>query len=224
MTTNSTLQVKLKNLRNSLNMNQTDFANSLGVSQAAIANVESGKRDVSKSLLIKIKETYQVDLLSCTEEMNDNSLYSNVIPIPFYNVAASAGSGATLICDEPEKGYMYFDKRFLKQILKTESYDTLHLIHAVGDSMDSGWNQPDDIKDGDLLMVDTSQTTGNNHIFVILVNNTELRVKRLFKRGDVLYISSNNSKYKEEVYDPDRSNVEIQVVGKVVWNGSKENI
>ena len=90
--------------------------------------------------------------------------------------------------------------------------------------MDSGWNQPNDIKDGDLLLVDSSQTTGNNQIFVIRVNNSELRVKRLFKRGDVLYISSNNSKYKDEVYYPDNNNVIIEVIGRVVWNGSKENV
>ena len=90
--------------------------------------------------------------------------------------------------------------------------------------MDSGWNQPDDIKDGDLLMVDTSQTTGNNQIFVIMVNNSELRVKKLFKRGEALYISSNNSKYKEEVYYPDNTDFEVKVIGRVVWNGSKENI
>ena len=89
--------------------------------------------------------------------------------------------------------------------------------------MDSGWNQPDDIKDGDLLMVDTSQTTGNNQIFVILVDNQKLRVKKLSKQGDTLYVTSNNPAYKEEVYRPDSSESEIRVIGKVVWNGNKES-
>ena len=88
--------------------------------------------------------------------------------------------------------------------------------------MDSGWNQPNDIKDGDLLLIDTSQTTGNNEVYVILVNNTELRVKKLFKRGEVLYIQSNNPKYKEEVYYPDNTDIEIKVIGKVIKNWSKD--
>ena len=62
------LQLKLIDFRKSLDLNQTDFADSLGISQGAIANMEGGKRDVSKPVLLKIKEVYNVDLLSFREE------------------------------------------------------------------------------------------------------------------------------------------------------------
>lgn len=216
------LQTKLRDLRIALGYkNQTSFAEKLGISQSAIANIESGNRDISKPVLLKIKEVFNIDLMSWEE--TDTKQLDNIVPIPFYNIGAAAGNG-TLLDVTPEQDVMYFDRRFLKQILKTENYSSLHVIYAKGDSMDSGWNQPDDIKDGDLLMIDTSQTKGNNQIFVIIVNNMELRVKRLFKKGEALYISSNNSKYKEEVYYPDNTDFEVKVIGKVVWNGSKENV
>lgn len=213
---------KLKEFRTSLGLTQEEFACSLdNVSKSLINSIESKDRNLSDKLNAKIKDKYGVDLLSeINKEKWGFKVPENVVDIPIYDIGAAAGEG-TILTDEPVKDKISFDKRLLQQIIKTDNYSHLHIIHAVGDSMDSGWNQPDDIKDGDFLMIDTSQTTGNNQVFVILVNNSELRVKKLFKKGDTLFISSNNPKYKEEVYTPDNSDIEVQVIGKVVWNFSK---
>lgn len=213
------LQTKLKELRLSLGYkNQTSFAEELGVTQGTIANMECGKREVSRPLLIKIKEKFNIDLISWNENHKQESLQDdNIVAIPFYHIGASAGEG-TYLMDEPCMDMLYFDKRLLQQVIHTDNFSSLQFLYASGDSMDSGWNQPDDIKNGDLLLIDTSITSGNNQVFVILVNNSELRVKRLFKRGEALYISSNNPKYKEEVYYPDNTDFEIKVMGKVIWN------
>lgn len=213
---------KLKQLRNDRKLTQDKLAEELEVSKSLIVAIENGDRNISLKLLKKIQDKFNVDLYSTSSatSINDNN---NIVALPIHDISAAAGAG-TWLGDEPEQDVMYFDKRFLKQILKRDSFELIHIIYAKGDSMDSGWNQPDDIKDGDLLMVDTSQTTGNNQIFVILVNNQELRVKRLAKKADTLYITSNNSNYKPEIYTPDDSEVEIKVVGKVVWNGSKESV
>ena len=213
---------KLKQLRNNQGLTQDKLAEELEVSKSLIVAIENGDRNISLKLLKKIQEKFNIDLYSASPvaPINDSN---NIVALPIHSVSAAAGAG-TWLGDEPEQDVMYFDKRFLKQILKRDSFEPIHIIYAKGDSMDSGWNQPDDIKDGDLLMVDTSQTTGNNQIFVILVNNQELRVKRLAKKADILYITSNNSSYKPEIYTPDNSEVEIKVVGKVVWNGSKESV
>lgn len=228
---------KFKNLRNLLGLTQHAFAESVGSSQQVVAMVENNKRAVPSSIkqgfytgygvsyerAIECKTKEELNILLNSQIITNNNNENNIVAIPIHDISAAAGAG-TWLSDEPEVDKMFFDKRFLRQILKSDDYSHLHLIHAQGDSMDSGWNQPNDIKDGDLLLVDSSQTTGNNQIFVIRVNNSELRVKRLFKRGDVLYISSNNSKYKDEVYYPDNNNVIIEVIGRVVWNGSKENV
>lgn len=208
----------LKQFRAKHKLSQSKFAQEVGVSAGLVAAIELGDRSITLKFNQKVIDRFNESLLNTTVAKT----HENIIAIPLYRISASAGAGTSL-ADEPEIDNMFFDKRFLKQILKSENYSSLHLIYAKGDSMDSGWNQPDDIRDGDLLMIDTSQTTGNNSIFVISFNN-ELRVKRLFKRGETLYISSNNSNYKEESYTPDESEVEVKVIGKVVWNGSKENV
>jgi len=229
---------KFKRLRNLLGLNQTEFANELNSRQQIIAMVENNKRAIPSSIRVNFYNKFKIGLEEACEYTTSEALNvalnrktitdhlegtENIVQLPVHDIGAAAGAG-TWLGDEPETDSMFFDKRFLKQILRTDNYSSLHIIHATGDSMDSGWNQPDDIKDGDLLMVDTSKTTGNNQIFVIMVNNSELRVKRLFKRGDVLYISSNNPKYEEETYYTNNPDIEIKVIGRVVWNGSKENI
>lgn len=211
MTTKTELQLKLKEFRTSIGLNQTNFANKLGVSQAAIANIESGNRDVSKALLIKIKEIYNVDLLS----LNNKSLSidsNNVIAIPFYSAKAAAGRG-TELSDYPEKDVIYFDRRWLQAVVGHKP-ECLSLIRAEGDSMLPM------IQDGDLLMVDDSiKEIIPNKTFVIQQEG-QLRVKRLKTEfnGDVL-ILSNNTQYPTEIM-----NKETVIIGQVVWNGSKEYV
>ena len=212
----------LMNFRKSLNLSQVAFAKSLGTQQSVIAMIEKGKRKASPAIKEALLSVYQYEYVE--PDITQTVIPSTIIAIPIYKVSAAAGEGSLLPTEEPVKDFMYFDKRFLKQILKTENYKSLHLIYAQGDSMDSGWGQSDDIKDGDLLLVDSSQIAGNNHIYVILVNNMELRVKRIMKIGEALHISSRNSKYKDEIYYPDDTDVEIKIIGRVIWNGSKENV
>jgi phage repressor protein C with HTH and peptisase S24 domain len=212
---------ELIDFRKGKGLTQIELAQILDIPQSIIAMVENGSRKAPQSLKDALKHKFDFEL---DKVVNQFVMASTIVSIPLYDIAAAAGSGVYLTNEEPIKDVLYFDKRFLKQILHTDNFDSLHFIYASGNSMDSGWNQPDDIKDGDLLMVDTSQTTGNNQIFVILVNNQELRVKKLSKIKDTLYITSNNKDYKEEIYRPDNSDIEIKVIGKVIWNGSKETI
>ena len=219
---------KLELLMEKQNLNQSKLATITGIKQQVISRLLTSKNPEDKAtpaLKYALLKYFSFDMDTGCYTVGVKTEYDddNIISIPLHDISAAAGAG-TWLGDEPEQDVMYFDKRFLKQILKSENYEALHIIYAKGDSMDSGWNQPDDIKDGDLLMVDTSQLTGNNQVFVILVNNQELRVKRLSKRGDTLYITSNNSAYKEEIYRPDDSEIEVKVIGKVIWNGSKESV
>ena len=220
---NKQKNLELINFRNSLGLTQTQFALQINQPQSLVAMIENGTRKAPQSFKDALLKRYNFTLSEIKETSKEVCLPDTIISIPIYEISASAGQG-TPLDKEPEQEILYFDKRYLRHKLKTDDFSNYHIIYAKGDSMDSGWNQPDDIKDGDLLMVDTSQTTGNNQIFVILINNQELRVKRLAKRGDSLYIISNNPNYKEEVYNPNSTDTEIKVIGRVIWNGSKENL
>ena len=148
----------------------------------------------------------------------------NIVALSFYNAQAAAGEGER-VNDILEENYLYFDKRWLKNILGVNP-SNLVIIQAKGDSMDSGLNQTDDIKDGDLLMIDKSQKEGNNKIFVFRNQDNELRVKKLrWNINGNVEIISKNPKYPVECLSNDNFSTSYgEIIGRVVWNGSKENV
>ena len=77
-----------------------------------------------------------------------------------------------------------------------------------------------DIQDGDLLMVDDSfKEVIPNKVFVIKQDD-KYRVKKLKTElnGDILIISNNPT------YHVETMNTETEIIGQVVWNGSKESM
>ncbi len=228
---------------------QRVFAEELGISQASLNFMENNKRGISDDLLKKIREKYDVDIkkeavrnlymeewlkefkqsmgeekepITFSEKLHNNisalCQEKNVVSIPFYNVKASAGTGE-ILPDYEENEIMYFDKRWLENIIGLRQKNAV-LIQAKGDSMDSGLGRADDIKDGDLLLLDDSVTEFiNNQIYVVSLFNTELYVKRIVKEwtGEVTLVS-NNPNYPPI---PISEESEARIIGRVMWNGSK---
>ncbi|MFH2004839.1 MAG: helix-turn-helix domain-containing protein [Bacteroidota bacterium] len=56
----------IKKIRNEAGLTQTEFAKALGVSAVLIAMVETGQKEVSKNLLVKIAEQLNVHPFSIT--------------------------------------------------------------------------------------------------------------------------------------------------------------
>lgn len=221
MTLRTDLQQKLKDFRKSLNLNQTEFAIALNVAQGTIANIESGKREVSKPILFKIKDVYNVNLLSYDENKSNKieAAYSdNFIPIPFYSAKISAGLGETLP-DYPEKDVIYYDKRVLQNLLGVKP-EHASFIQVKGDSMEGG-SCP--IKDGDIILIDDSaKEIINGDTFVVQINKSELVVKRVVKEWDgTVKLISNNPKYEDRII---KENEEAEIIGKVVCNPFKRNV
>jgi len=98
--------------------------------------------------------------------------------VPLLNVEASAGSGLESENESP-LGLLPLPSRFVKRV-------GLHAIYARGDSM------APNIKDDDILLVDTSDKVLRDAIFVIRVDGG-LSVKRLMQRpGGKIEVRSDN--------------------------------
>lgn len=233
-----TQQERFKYMREEiLNLTQAQLASELKVKQPTVADIESGrKQKIDTDILYKLVSDYlintewllfgtgditKVDTMEKHQFNEISECNKNIIPIPFYSAKAAAGSGETLP-DYPEKDVIYFDARWLKNIIGINAKNAT-IIQAKGDSMDSGQNRLDDIKDGDLLMVDDSiKEIINNKIFVIRLSESELVVKKVFKEFDgTISLISHNPIYADRVISECDS---AMIIGKVVWNGSKENI
>lgn len=62
MINNKTIGRKLKELRNSRGLRQSELADLVGLSRPAISNIESGKRSLTLSTLKRFCEVYGIDI------------------------------------------------------------------------------------------------------------------------------------------------------------------
>lgn len=207
----------LKNFRNKVGLSQPALAEALGVSKGLIASIEIGSRTLSHKLNQKIIDVFGENILH--PEVKE-CLPDNMLAVPFFpDAQAAAGTGEELPLVETKEVF-YCDKRWLQNVIGAKPESTI-VIKAKGNSMDSGLNLKDDIKDGDLLFVDfNNKEVINNKTYVIQQGNN-LRVKKLRKEfnGD-LYLVSNN----EKEYPVERVAEETTVIGRVMWNCSMENV
>ena len=203
------LNTRFLKFRAEQELTQEQLAKKLEVSKGLIAAIEQNQRAVSMKMINKIKEIFGVDLFQSDDT---TKLPTNIISIPFYQVKAAAGEGVN-VPEYEEKDVLHFDKRWLQAVVG-HNPEHLSLIIAKGDSM------LPDIQDGDLLMVDDSiKEVIPNKTFVIKQDD-KYRVKKLKAElnGDIQIIS-NNPNYKTETMDR-----ETEIIGQVIWNGSKESV
>lgn len=212
--------IKLRDFRNSLNLSQKDFAIKLEVGLATVSMVESDNRSLSKNLKDKILKIFNFDIdkeIECFQK----EITSNIIPIPFYHVKAAANPKGELMIDYPESESIYFDRRWLKNILGINPFNA-SIIQAKGDSMNSNQNKIDDIQDGDLLLIDNSDLNiVNNKIYIFEINNELLVKKAIQDFNGTITLYSNNEKYPPRVLTEGDNAL---VIGRVVWNGNKREV
>ena len=223
-----TQQQRFRYLREEvLNLTQSQLAEKLGIKQQTVADIESGrKQKIDTDILYKLSMEYNIftDWLlfgvgeaekTLSETNSDKN--PNVVPIPFYSSKAAAGQGIE-VPDYPEKDVIYFDRRWLQNVVGVKPANA-SIVQAEGDSMDSGFDRPNDIHSGDLLMVDNSLIEPvNNCVYVLrLGGSNKLVVKKVsIEWNGKVKLVSNNKAYEDFI--PPKNTV---VIGKVVWNGSR---
>lgn len=217
-------RLKFIEFREEKRYSRKELASKLGVSVSMISNIENGLTAIPDTWQKKIIEVFSYDYLKGYEvhvEKEFTTVTSNIIPIPFYHIKAAANPTGELMINYAEAEALYFDKRWLKNVLGINPYNA-SIIKAKGDSMDSGFNKSDDIKNGDLLLIDNSDTNiVNNKTYIIEIGD-KLLVKKVVQDFDgTISLISNNERYLPRILT-ECDNALIK--GRVVWNGSRENI
>ena len=83
-----------------------------------------------------------------------------------------------------------------------------YALEIAGDSMvDAG------ILDGDTVIIQRCETAENGSIVVALVDNVEVTLKRLRRRGASIALEPANKAYETRIFGPDRVNVQGRLVG-----------
>jgi repressor LexA len=83
-----------------------------------------------------------------------------------------------------------------------------YALEIAGDSMvDAG------ILDGDTVLIQRCETADNGSIVVALIDNNEVTLKRLRRRGDSIALEPANKTYETRIFGPDRIKVQGKLVG-----------
>lgn len=83
-------------------------------------------------------------------------------------------------------------------------------LEVAGDSMiEAG------IHDGDVVVVNRSDTAENGVIVVALIDDNEVTLKRLRRRGASIALEPANKAYETRIFGPDRVKVQGRVVGLI---------
>lgn len=235
--TKTTLKERFKYMREEvIGLSQQKLADKLKIKQQTVANIESGrKQKIDTEILYKLSEEFLINsewllfeygnITKIDDEDESYNKYYNeqVIFIKKYDFNLSEEENKTR--ETEDKDTLYFDKRWLSNILGVNP-DNIFFIYAPDDSMDSGMDTLKDIKKGDILFIDISQKQGNDKVFVYKNDFDNKPAIRQIKWG----LSENtklipyNKKYKSEIIEKQLNEFMVNIVGRVIWNGNKENI
>lgn len=137
------------------------------------------------------------------------------VHLPHYNVDAAAGNGSISEVGQPVRT-VGFSREWLHREHSANPADLI-LMNAKGDS---GYDR---IKDGDLLLIDTSEPKlrSGNQIYAF-VHEGLLFVKRLERRldGGLIVSSDNSDLFKPEHLSAERAK-DLNIIGRVIWNAGR---
>ncbi|MGL4676473.1 MAG: XRE family transcriptional regulator [Brevinema sp.] len=197
----------IKNIRESMDMTQTEFAGRLGVTKSYISLIENGKQEPSRSIIKKItdlQELIKVDNLTCN------------IELPFIDIQASAGYG-----------FMNFEDFPITTIIKlpiallgiTDNKD-MFIIKVKGNSMSPK------IEDGDLLLVRHMPNMLRYMEGIHIVNyDGELYVKDIQLTEQKLIMRSINKDYEDIIIPSiEETDCHIQILARVIKSIKIRNI
>jgi phage repressor protein C with HTH and peptisase S24 domain len=126
-------------------------------------------------------------------------------------VAAKAGAGSSLETSGETLGMYAFRKTFLcrEGIHASSSI----MLDVVGDSMEPL------IREGDTILVDTSDRNVQDGKTYLVAYGDDLKVKHIFKSPQGLILRSENQRYADVTIAPDELGTYAVVHGRVRWFG-----
>lgn len=161
-------------------------------------------------------------VLPAFQEKDSNFIKSSVIAkVPFYAADFHIREKNLSIQDYPEDYVTYFDKRWLNRIVGIQDISNARVIFIHDNSMDSGMNKTTDIHNGNLLLFDMSQTDViNNQVYVFKMGENNIMINRIFVNFDgTMKLVPNNPSIP-----PTDISEKPCILGKVIWNCSKDGI
>lgn len=214
---------KIKARRIEIGLTQVELAKKVGVSQPFIKKIESGETS-SSTYIYKLAQALETSVEYITDETDDSSSIINQINeaansineivkknrldlVEITELDLSLGMGGLAFMDhEIETRTISLSRTWIANFT-TSRPEKLYFVRGMGDSMNPT------IQDGDICLIDTSQTAPNmsDKIWAITFYGGG-QIKRLRHIKDGYKIMSDNPNISDEI----AMDGEMTVIGRVV--------
>lgn len=203
---------RIKKTRQAKGMTITDLCRRAKISRPYYYNVEKGISTPSREIVDKIASALHVSpdvLLSDVQvarKRNDVDLKErriikaiDIIRIP---ILGEVRGGLSMFAAGNIEGYTTQD------IQSLNSDKTYFALRVIGDSMDKL------IREGDLVIVEQTNTVETGDIAIVLMNDDESTIKRIKYVNNLIALvpESYNPAYEPQLISPEM----VQIIGKVI--------
>ena len=226
----NTIGLRVKKLREQLELKQTEFAESLSEDAKKISRIEKDAQLPDSGFLVQMGQRMGVSLdwiLRGLGEMflmqRTSNSSSHLAPevkvedysfVPVYDINASAGYGAFNDFGSHEAiQHMAFLNSWLHGNLSSSS-ERMVVIRAVGDSM------LPTISNGDSLLLDVSPHFAGDGLYCVQLHETLFAKRVQRKSGHGYQLISDNPNYEPlEVKEEDED--AFRLIGRILWVGKQ---
>ncbi len=193
------LKEYLKKYKEKMGVSNEYIASQLGVNRSTVTRWLKGDTKVTNPEVIeKLSFILGVDVESL---INSEERYEKP-------VLGEVKAGYDLLIDENFEGY--------EQVTQDDYYRGDFFLRVVGDSM-SGAH----IHDGDLLYVKKCNDVPSGTIAVVLINRSEVTVKKVIKKEGLLILEPANPSVDVRYYSQEEvESLPIEIIGKALYSRS----
>ena len=197
-----TVGEKIKALRKSIGLTQTELGQRVGVQKNAVSKWECGRvEDIPTSTIKQLANLFNVPA-SYLIDSDSVSLPSNIIPMPEMRKIPLLG---TIACGAP----VLADAHINGEVDIPANIHADFALTCKGDSMINAR-----IYDGDSVYIRQQDTVENGEIAAVLIEN-EATLKRVKLLPDRIILEPENPLYDPLVYRGEEMN-ELRILGKAV--------
>lgn len=189
----------LKKYKEKMGVSNEYIASQLGVNRSTVTRWLKGDTKVTNPEVIeKLSFILGVDVESL---INSEERYEKP-------VLGEVKAGYDLLIDENFEGY--------EQVTQDDYYRGDFFLRVVGDSM-SGAH----IHDGDLLYVKKCNDVASGTIAVVLINRSEVTVKKVIKKEGLLILEPANPSVGVRYYSQEEvESLPVEIIGKALYSRS----
>lgn len=193
---------KLRELRKAQGMTMKQLGAMVGVSESAISQYETGKRNADYELLLQFAEIFGVSIEYLLTGEESPTVAANIYVLPKTKKVPRLG---IIACGEP-----------ILAVENIEDYDAMPLEIAADFTLICKGNSMINARifDGDIVYIRKQDTVENGEIAAVLIDD-EATLKRVRKFEDHIVLEPANPMFEPLVYWRENMN-EVRIIGKAV--------